>query len=132
MNVIPGSHHPEFGAAIFQSCGRWEQGARPRLRLDRDKVPGAIALSTSPGDVVLWDNRIWHAAWQRKDGRPRRTMFIGYMPDPQADLLAIQNLRAAVSNALHDQQPFVYSQSDDGSGQLGAREDGGPPACLRC
>lgn len=111
LNVIPGSHHPEFCAAIFQACGYWEQGARPRLRLERDKVPGAVALSTVPGDVVLWDNRIWHSAWQRQDGRPRRTMFIGYAPDPQDDLLAIQDLRTTLCAALNDRQPWVYSQA---------------------
>ena len=111
LNVIPGSHHPEFAAAIFQACGRWEQGARPRLKLERDKVPGATALSTTPGDVVLWDNRIWHSAWKRKDGQPRRTMFIAYAPDPQNDLLAIRDLRMTTQAALNDRQPYIYSQA---------------------
>ena len=24
LNVIPGSHHPEFSASLFQTCGYWE------------------------------------------------------------------------------------------------------------
>ena len=109
LNLIPGSHHGEFSAALFRSCGYWDRG-RPRLRLDPHAVPGAISLRTRPGDVVLWDNRLWHSAFKRRDGRPRRTMFIGYMPDPGDDLLAIQELRMTVAAGLGDREPFVYSR----------------------
>ena len=37
-------------------------------------------------------------------------MFIGYMPDPQDDLLAIKDLRTTVETQLSEQQPFVYSK----------------------
>lgn len=109
LRVIPGSHHPEYCAAIFQGIGHWDR-RRPRLRLDKDSIPGAVALSTKPGDVLLWDNRIWHSAGQRKDGKPRRTLFIGYMPDPGADLLAIDNLRQAIKAQLNETQPTVYTK----------------------
>lgn len=62
LNLIPGSHHPGFSAALFRSCGRWDRG-RPRLRLDPHSIPGAVSLRTLPGDVVLWDNRLWHSAF---------------------------------------------------------------------
>ena len=109
LNVIPGSHHPEYCAAIFRSCGYWDKG-RPRLRLEPRNIPGAISLHTRPGDIVLWDNRLWHSAFRRKDGRPRRTMFIGYTPDPQDDLLAISGLRITVRAHLNEDHPYVYSR----------------------
>ena len=59
---------------------------------------------------MLWDSRLWHSAFKRKDGRPRRTMFISYMPDPQDDLLAIAELRTDVQAHLDEKQPFVYSK----------------------
>ena len=102
LNLIPGSHHGEFSAALFRSCGYWDRG-RPRLHLNPRAVPGAVS-------VVLWDNRLWHSAFRRGDGRPRRTMFIGYMPDPGEDLLAIQELRMTVATGLGDREPFVYSR----------------------
>ena len=43
LNLIPGSHHPEYSASLFRSCGYWDRG-RPRLRLD----PHAIYLSPRP------------------------------------------------------------------------------------
>ena len=109
LNLIPGSHHPEFSAALFRSCGYWDRG-RPRLHLNPDAIPGTVSLQTRPGDVVLWDNRLWHSAFRRQDGRPRRTMFIGYMPDPQDDLLAVKDLQMMVETALREKQSFVYSK----------------------
>lgn len=109
LNVIPGSHHPEFSAALFRTCGYWDNG-RPRLRLAPHNIPGAVSLETRPGDVVLWDNRLWHSAFRRKDGQPRRTMFIGYMPHPQNDLLAIADLWTTVRAHLNEKTPFVYSK----------------------
>ena len=109
LNLIPGSHHPEFSATLFRSCGYWDRG-RPRLHLKPDAIIGAVSLQTRPGDVVLWDNRLWHSAFRRQDGRPRRTMFIGYMPDPQDDLLAVKDLQMMVETALREKQSFVYSK----------------------
>lgn len=109
LNLIPGSHHAGFSAALFRSCGYWDRG-RPRLHLEPGAVPGAVSVRTRPGDVVLWDNRLWHSAFRRMDGSPRRTMFIGYMPDPGEDLLAIQELRMTVAAGLGDREPFVYSR----------------------
>lgn len=110
LNVIPGSHHPEFSATLFQSCGCWEKGSRPRLRLDKGNIPGAISLHTKPRDIVLWNNNIWHSAFKRKDGLPRRTLFIGYTPDPGNDLLEILELRKKVKNHLIEDYPYMYSE----------------------
>ena len=109
LNVIPGSHHPEFSATLFQSCGYWEKGGRPRLRLDRDNIPGALSLHTQPRDVVLWNNHIWHSAFKRNDGLPRRTLFIGYTPDPGNDLLEALELRNQVKYHLSEDRPYIYS-----------------------
>jgi hypothetical protein len=118
LNVIPGSHHPEFCEAIFKAYGYWATAtSRPRLRIDPATVPGMVPLSTRPGDVVLWDTRLWHSAFRRGDGRPRRAMFISYVPDPQGDLLALSDLRAAVQAVLSNPRAtagpgdrFVYSR----------------------
>ena len=44
LNLIPGSHHPEYSAALFRSCGYWDRG-RPRLRLDPHAIPGSSLRS---------------------------------------------------------------------------------------
>ena len=111
LNVIPGSHLPEFSAAIFDSFGCWATAtSRPRLRFESYNIPGATAIHTLPGDVVLWDTRLWHSVFRRKDGLPRRTMFISYMPDPGDDLLAISDLRSAIQPHLNEKQPFLFDK----------------------
>jgi len=113
LNVIPGSHHPEFSASLFQTCGYWENGNRPRLRLDPDKIPGAISLDTKPRDIILWNNHLWHSAFKRKDGLPRRTLFNTYMPDPENDLLKTLELRDTVKQHrqhLSEDWPYLYNE----------------------
>ena len=84
LNVIPGTHHAEWNKGLFAACGEWEDG-KPRLRLKRDGIPGAVSVHTNPGDAVVWHNRLWHSAWKREDGRPRRALFYSYVPDPGED-----------------------------------------------
>jgi hypothetical protein len=109
LNVIPGSHQPDFCAAIMQHCGFWDQ-RRPRLRMDRDLVPGAIAIASDPGDIVIWDNRMWHSAWRRRDGKPRRALFLNYIPDPGDDLIAIDDLHQALELFLSRERSYIYNQ----------------------
>ena len=56
--------------------------------------PGAVAVATRPGDVVLFDTRIWHAAPAGPGGR--RNAFIQYVPDPGDSALRQQQVRAAI------------------------------------
>ena len=112
LNVIPGSHHPEFSAALFRSYGPLGEQYRRRKhdRSTRDNIPGAVPIYTKPGDVVLWDNRLWHSAWTRRDGRPRRNMFISYMRDPQDDPIGVRELREFLASHLTEQGSVIYSK----------------------
>ena len=77
LSIIPGSFHPEFSAALFRSYGPLGEEYRKRSHDEgfQQDVPGAVQVRAKPGDVLLWDNRLWHSAWKRKDGKPRRNIF---------------------------------------------------------
>ncbi len=107
LRLIPGTHHPEFNRALFANCGRWDEG-RGRLRLEPSEVPG-VAIHTQPGDAVMFDNRIYHSALKRKDGRARRNLFFQYMRDPVDELEALGLLRLSVSSRTSDKRPYLYS-----------------------
>ncbi len=107
LNVIPGTHHAEWNKGLFAACGEWEDG-KPRLRLKRDGIPGAVSVHTNPGDAVVWHNRLWHSAWKREDGRPRRALFYSYVPDPGEDLLLRESLRRAVAEIVGEGRPHLY------------------------
>ncbi len=53
----------------------------------------------------MWANR--EDTPRHTDGHPRRTIFIGYMPD---DLLAVRDPRMTVEMSLREKQSFVYSK----------------------
>lgn len=108
LNVIPGSHHPAYSAAIFDAWGCSEEG-RPRLTINRDAIPGIVSVDTSPGDVVIFDTRIWHSAPRRNDGLPRRTMFISYLPDPK-DVPLTRERRNAIKERLESGNAYIYSK----------------------
>ena len=62
LYVIPGTHFPDLAATIFRLCGHYgKETGGPRLRLDPRHVP-AVPVETTPGDVVLWENHMWHFA----------------------------------------------------------------------
>ena len=109
LNAIPGTHIPEFNAAIMRSWGRFKGGGSPRLWLEPKEVPGAVSVQTRPGDVVLFQTNLWHSAWRRVDGQPRRNLFIQYFRDPGDDVLALRELRQAVIGALSEERPYLYS-----------------------
>jgi ectoine hydroxylase-related dioxygenase (phytanoyl-CoA dioxygenase family) len=108
LQVIPGTHFPQYNRGLFRAFGRFE-GAGNRLRLDPHAVPGAVALATRPGDVIVWWNRLWHAAFKRKDGRPRRALFLSYVPDPRDDAALAENLRATVEGIVTSERPCLYA-----------------------
>ena len=120
LRVIPGSHHPEFSGTLLRSYGPLKEEYRRTVhdKRPRDDVPGAVAVHTEPGDVLLWDNRLWHSALSRRDGTPRRNMFIEYARDPLDDpisVLAVREyfagqLKAHAARTGPARGPFVYSK----------------------
>ncbi len=70
-----------------------------------------MAIETTPRDVLLWENHMWHNAPQRKDGKPRRAMFIQYFRDPFGDVIAERGIRDIINTLLDSKDsPYVYSR----------------------
>lgn len=69
LRVLPGSHRPAFAAAIRDYLGPG------RATTD---LPG-LALATVPGDVIAFDERLFHAS---VGGRDRRQWRVDYIVDP--------------------------------------------------
>ena len=119
LRLVPGSHHREFCTAILNHCGHWDQD-RPRLHLAQEDVPGQATVELNPGDVVLWDNRMWHSAPKRADAKARRGLFIAYAPDPAQECTAIADLKRSLRDIYDETRPFVYGK--------GFMAHGGPTA----
>ena len=66
FKVVPGSH-----------LTNWISGP-PRRDVQWPDPEGAIEVTASPGDVVLFDRRIWHARSDNYSTYTRKAMFFGY------------------------------------------------------
>jgi len=66
MKVIPGSHR-----------ANWIAGP-PRRDVPWPAPEGAIEVTASPGDVLLFDRRLWHARSDNYSQVTRKAVFFGY------------------------------------------------------
>jgi ectoine hydroxylase-related dioxygenase (phytanoyl-CoA dioxygenase family) len=66
LKVVPGSH-----------VQNWIDGP-PRRDVEWPEPEGAIEVQVSPGDVVFFDRRLWHARSDNYSGVTRKAMFFGY------------------------------------------------------
>ncbi len=99
LQLIPGTHVPEAAATILRAGGEFAEQGGPRLRFEPSQVP-SVAIDTTPRDVLLWENHMWHHAPPRKDGRPRRAIFVQYFRDPQGDVIAARGIRDTINRIL--------------------------------
>ncbi len=78
LTVVPGSHHPGFGAAV---AGRIAAGASGDPA-DGDFIP-ATSLETTPGDAIIFDERLFHASSGGEARLQWRVDFVADTADEQ-------------------------------------------------
>lgn len=72
LRVVPGSHRAELGGEL-----------ETYLAAARDHGPASppqVALETDPGDVIVFDEHLWHAS---PGGMRRRQWRVDYLADPK-------------------------------------------------
>jgi hypothetical protein len=78
LRVLPGSHRPAFSSAVAQYLEeRRGMGVEPDFT-DFTSVPG-LAVDTDPGDIIVFDEHIYHGS---AGGSNRRQWRVDYIPDP--------------------------------------------------
>lgn len=68
---------PECGPTMFLP-GSHRLSAPPNVPEDAIDPPGALTPDLGPNDVVLFDNRTWHAGGLNTSGRPRLALMMQY------------------------------------------------------
>jgi hypothetical protein len=71
LRVLPGSHLAAYGDAVAAHLAA-------AVEPDVDALPG-VALDTGPGDVIVFDEHLFHAS---AGGRDRRQWRVDYVVDP--------------------------------------------------
>ncbi|MBA2481120.1 MAG: phytanoyl-CoA dioxygenase family protein [Planctomycetes bacterium] len=87
LRVIPGSHHVAAGTTPWAVRAAAE--SREQWGIAQDQVP-SVAIETLPGDVVMFDHNIMHAAF---GGSVRRmfTLNVGMRATNEAGLAALRD-----------------------------------------
>jgi hypothetical protein len=78
LRVVPGSHHPPFSEALRDMCA-----ARVR-----DPSLPAHVVATAPGDVILMDEHVLHAAFGGSVRRQWRVDYLGVPVGREESILA--------------------------------------------
>lgn len=76
LSVLPGSHHPDYFRALHRLFFE-ERSLDP----NGPDVPGSTPVPSSPGDVVVFDHRLWHSSWGGWPGR--RQFAFSFAPFPK-------------------------------------------------
>jgi ectoine hydroxylase-related dioxygenase (phytanoyl-CoA dioxygenase family) len=111
LQVLPGSHQPEFGAALAAYRAR-----RPAPTPLLDEAPEfaawpGVALASEPGDVIAFDVRLWHASLF---GRDRLQWSISYSPEPVTERqeAAVRDYVMLFLSAGHEYDRDAYPYLD--------------------
>ena len=74
LSVLPGSHDPNYGASISpaQREGLLDPGS--------PDVPGRYPVESMPGDMIVFDSRLWHSSFGGRTGRRMFTMNFAQNP----------------------------------------------------
>ena len=68
LRVVPGSHHPQFSKAV--DAYRGATGGDPK-----PEVPWAHSCVVQPGDLLIFNLKLWHQGTANPPGTHRRVIF---------------------------------------------------------
>ena len=86
LRVIPGSHRPHLHEALEPEQPPSNNPKRPMFGLSGPEVP-ACALETDPGDLIIFNKCLWHAAFGATENR--RMVSFSFAPHSKA----LQNIQ---------------------------------------
>ena len=127
LKIVPGSHR-----LAGQPAG---------LKDGRDPY-GTIELAVKAGDVVLFDNRLWHASAPNYGDHRRMNVYFGYSwrwmrpidyrSYPDEMLSQYDPIRRQLMGAAYTQMGFVFPQAEDVPLRAWMEEQGlGPVTAVR-
>ncbi len=66
LRVVPGSHNPDFSKSV--QAFRSSQNPAP-------EIDGAFSCLTNPGDLLIFNLKLWHQGTENQPGTHRRVIF---------------------------------------------------------
>jgi hypothetical protein len=108
LRVIPGSHRLPLHEDVRQLLRGGPEGSAPLYSGDPRAVP-FYPLESQPGDVVFFNQALWHASFGGKTGRRMFTMNFGQKPTSEEHITLLQRIYR--SNLSHVKEA-QYTPSD--------------------
>ncbi|MCY4117922.1 MAG: phytanoyl-CoA dioxygenase family protein [Caldilineaceae bacterium] len=120
LRVIPGSHHQPLHGELEPLMLQRERPAATPFGVDGANLP-SFPLESEPGDVVFFDQNLWHAAFGGRTGRRMFTLNFFAKPLNEAhmdfvrsgyegDLKFIKEMQHTQTDELYTQE-FLNSES---------------------
>ena len=106
LRLLPGSHHPDFRAALYEWRPRHRAPDDASLQRQLAALP-LVPVETQPGDVIAFS---WHTFHANPGGRERRQWTVSYVRDPVTPA-EVDRFRDIVVRDLADPYPGQYDQA---------------------
>lgn len=108
LRVIPGSHHPEWHRLLHSVING------NMLEMEPYRIP-FYSLDSDPGDMVIFNQKLWHASFGGKTGRRMFTLNFGGYPTSDEQIADLRrtyqsNLNFIKSNQF-TQNGHIYEDS---------------------
>ena len=128
LRVVPGSHRMPLHGALDPLKGQRRDPDHKPFGTDGSGLP-CFPLESEPGDVVFFNQNLWHAAYGGRTGRRMFTMNFGAQPSKDAhieylkrtyegNLRHVQNMQHTQSGRIYE-DAFLYSDSPRIQGMVG-------------
>ncbi len=107
LRVIPGSHIPELATRLKE---RWpkEDASESPYRVQGSQIP-YFPLESHPGDVVFFNQGLFHSSYGGKKGRRMFTLNFGAKPSAETDY---DNLRRTYQFNIKSVEDMGFTKRD--------------------
>ena len=108
LRVIPGSHKPGFRKLLQPLTAQHDDPTVVPFGVSGAELP-SVAIESQPGDVVIFPETLWHAAFGGHPGRSQHA--INFMANPVTDeeVAYVRGLYEGWNYSLHPPEPIVNS-----------------------
>jgi ectoine hydroxylase-related dioxygenase (phytanoyl-CoA dioxygenase family) len=106
LRVIPGSHRPQLAERLRDAPPGVDASTSP-YGIEPSELP-CFPLESEPGDVVFFNQGVWHSAFGGRTGRRMFTLNFGAKPAGESDY---ENLRRTYQSNLRNVRELQHTQT---------------------
>ena len=110
LRVIPGTHKYEFGMLMEPMHQQHENPSQMPFGVLGPDMP-CVVLETQPGDLVVFPERLWHAAFGGRAGRPQHAVNYQAYPASDEQVAELCHMYEGFNYSLHPATTLINNDS---------------------